>query len=123
MSGSERSERGRAIARQELKIPAKFFFSCLAAACLIFSGCKRAKFDGAKAMAETERDRRVVLRARKLQRYLTQPFHLAAEHSGIPGVSVRLAQTLADCDAFLSGHYDGLSEEACYMRGAMSEAS
>jgi len=69
----------------------------------------------------SERDQRIVLRARKLQRYLTQPFYLAAEQTGIPGVSVRLEQTLTDCDAFLAGRYDGLSEDRCYMRGAMTE--
>jgi len=67
----------------------------------------------------SEEDRRVVRRARKLQRYLTQPFHSLAAHMGVPGVSVPLAQTLADCEAFLRGDYDDLSEERCYMRGAM----
>ena len=64
-------------------------------------------------------DRRIVLRARKLQRYLTQPFFVVAEHTGIPGVSVPLAETLNDCDAFLNGKYDELPEEQCYMRGSM----
>jgi F-type H+-transporting ATPase subunit beta len=66
-------------------------------------------------------DRSIVMRARKLQRYLTQPFHVTAVHTGIPGVAVPLADTLADCDAFLSGHHDGTPEEACYMRGTMRE--
>jgi F0F1-type ATP synthase beta subunit len=52
------------------------------------------------------RDRKVVMRARKMQRYLTQPFWTTASHSGIAGVSVPLQDTLADCDAFLSGRYD-----------------
>ncbi|BBL72367.1 F0F1 ATP synthase subunit beta [Methylogaea oryzae] len=67
----------------------------------------------------SEADRRIVQRARKLQRYLTQPFFVAAEHSGIKGVSVTLEETLDDCDAFLSGQYDELTEEQCYMRGSM----
>ncbi|WP_346840192.1 F0F1 ATP synthase subunit beta [Microbulbifer sp. SAOS-129_SWC] len=66
-------------------------------------------------------DRRIVMRARKLQRYLTQPFTATASHTGIAGVSVPLAQTLADCEAFLRGDYDELAEEACYMRGSMQE--
>jgi F-type H+-transporting ATPase subunit beta len=70
--------------------------------------------------ALSERDRSIVLRARKLQRYLTQPFHVVAGHSGIAGVSVPLAQTLADCEAFLRGDYDDVPEERCYMRGAMA---
>jgi F-type H+-transporting ATPase subunit beta len=70
----------------------------------------------------SEEDRRVVRRARKLQRYLTQPFHSLAAHMGVPGATVPLAQTLADCEAFLRGDYDDLSEERCYMRGAMGVA-
>ncbi|MDE3020213.1 MAG: F0F1 ATP synthase subunit beta [Nitrospirota bacterium] len=69
----------------------------------------------------SQADRRIVLRARKLQRYLTQPFHVTAELTGIRGVSVPLATTLQDCDAFLSGQYDDVPEERCYMRGSMRE--
>ena len=68
-------------------------------------------------------DQRVVRRARKLQRYLSQPFYVTATHSGIPGVSVPLADTLADCEAFLLGRYDEVGEEACYMRGTMAGAA
>jgi F-type H+-transporting ATPase subunit beta len=69
------------------------------------------------------RDRKIVMRARKLQRYLTQPFWNTAKHSGIAGVSVPLQDTLDDCDAFLSGRYDEMSEDRCYMRGTMAEAT
>jgi F-type H+/Na+-transporting ATPase subunit beta len=64
-------------------------------------------------------DSKIVMRARKIQRYLTQPFWATTTHSGIEGVSVPLENTLADCDAFLSGRYDELPEEHCYMRGTM----
>jgi len=64
-------------------------------------------------------DRRTVQRARRLQRYLTQPFYVTAEHTGLPGMTVPLQVTLADCERFLEGAYDALPEEACYMRGAM----
>jgi F-type H+-transporting ATPase subunit beta len=64
-------------------------------------------------------DRRIVERARRLQRYLTQPFHVVADHTGIPGARVPLGQTIADCEAFLDGRFDGLAETDCYMRGAM----
>ena len=64
-------------------------------------------------------DRRVVNRARRLQRYLTQPSHVTADHTGMTGASVPLDVTLADCERFLDGAYDGLSEDACYMQGAM----
>jgi F-type H+-transporting ATPase subunit beta len=66
-------------------------------------------------------DRRIVLRARKLQRYLTQPFYVVAEHTGLRGVSVPLEHTLRDCEALVSGVYDQLTEEQCYMRGSMEE--
>jgi len=69
------------------------------------------------------KDRKIVMRARKLQRYLTQPFYSTASHTGIEGVSVPLEHTLADCEDFLSGQYDDLAEDQCYMRGTMKEAS
>lgn len=69
----------------------------------------------------SENDRRIVLRARKLQRYLTQPFYVTAELTGICGVSVPLEQTLKDCESFLRGSYDAFSEDHCYMRGSMAE--
>jgi F-type H+-transporting ATPase subunit beta len=67
------------------------------------------------------KDQRIVMRARKLQHYLTQPFWVTAAHTGIAGASVPLKQTLEDCDAFLSGRYDEVTEDRCYMRGAMEE--
>lgn len=75
---------------------------------------------GLESLSET--DRRIVRRARLLQRYLTQPFHVVSQHTGIAGVSVPLSQTLADCEAFLRGEHDDRQEEACYMRGAMQAA-
>jgi F-type H+-transporting ATPase subunit beta len=71
----------------------------------------------------SEADRQVVQRARRLQRYLTQPFFAMTAQNASRGVSVPLAQTLADCEAFLRGDYDELPEERCYMRGAMAVAS
>jgi len=67
----------------------------------------------------SEKDRRIVLRARRLQRYLTQPLQVTAAHTGIPGTSVPLSDCLNDCEAFLQGHYDEVPEEQCYMRGTM----
>ncbi|MDO8310838.1 MAG: F0F1 ATP synthase subunit beta [Sideroxyarcus sp.] len=71
--------------------------------------------------ALSEKDQRIVLRARKLQRYLTQPFHVVKAHTGIKGVSVTLELTLTDCEAFMRGDYDAVSEEQCYMRGSMQD--
>jgi F-type H+/Na+-transporting ATPase subunit beta len=67
-----------------------------------------------------EKDRKIVMRARKLQRYLTQPFKATARLTGIAGVTVPLEATLADCEGLLSGAYDATSESECYMRGRLS---
>jgi F-type H+-transporting ATPase subunit beta len=67
----------------------------------------------------SEQDRQVVLRARKLQRYFSQPFHVVADHTGMPGASVPLADTLNDCEAFLDGRFDDVPEDQCYMRASM----
>ncbi len=72
---------------------------------------------GLEELSET--DRRIVIRARKLQRYLTQPFHVTAAFTGIEGASVPLQTTLLDCEAFLRGDFDGVPEDQCYMRGSM----
>lgn len=68
-------------------------------------------------------DQRIVARARRLQRYLSQPFQVVAEHTGMSGASVPLETTLDDCQRFLDGAYDAVSEEECYMRGAMPMGS
>lgn len=67
-------------------------------------------------------DRLIVARARKLQRYLTQPFFVVSRHTGIEGASVPLEGTLQDCEAFLRGDYDSVTEDQCYMRGRMTGA-
>jgi F-type H+-transporting ATPase subunit beta len=69
----------------------------------------------------SQRDRTIVMRARKLQRYLTQPFWATAKQTGMEGVSVPLRDTLDDCDAFLTGKYDEVGEDRCYMRATMRE--
>jgi F-type H+-transporting ATPase subunit beta len=69
----------------------------------------------------SESDRRIVVRARKLQRYLTQPFHVTAAFTGMVGASVPLEITLNDCEAFLNGAFDDISEDQCYMRGSMKQ--
>ena len=76
---------------------------------------------GVEALSEA--DRRIVHRARLLERYLTQPFFVVADHTGIPGKSVPLKTTLSDCEAFVRGDYDHLPEDRCYMRGDMESAA
>ena len=65
-------------------------------------------------------DRCIVMRARKLQRYLTQPFSVTTSRTSIKGVSVPLRHTLDDCESFLLGRYDDLPEDRCYMRGTIA---
>lgn len=70
----------------------------------------------------SEADRQIVQRARRLQRYLTQPFHAMTSQNAEAGVSVPLAQTLSDCEAIARGDYDAWPEERFYMRGALEIA-
>lgn len=71
--------------------------------------------------ALSDEDRLKVKRARLLERYLTQPFFVVAEQTGIAGESVPLERVLIDCEAFLDGRYDSVPEERCYMRGSMED--
>jgi len=67
-------------------------------------------------------DRRIVARARRLQRFLSQPFMVTAAFTGTPGRSVKLADTLAGCQAILDGETDGWAERSLYMVGTLDEA-
>ncbi|CCA90508.1 F0F1 ATP synthase subunit beta [Novosphingobium sp. PP1Y] len=67
-------------------------------------------------------DRRIVGRARKLQRFLTQPFTVTEAFSGTPGKSVKLEDTIAGCRAILDGECDDWPESALFMIGALEEA-
>ena len=67
-------------------------------------------------------DRLVVKRARRLQRFLTQPFMVTEAFTGTPGASVPLADTLAGCRAILEGEADDWAESALYMVGTFEEA-
>jgi F-type H+-transporting ATPase subunit beta len=68
----------------------------------------------------SKEDRNIVDRARKLQRYLTQPFSIVSEHTGMEGVSVPLEDILNDCESFIEGRFDHFTEAECYMKGSMS---
>lgn len=67
-------------------------------------------------------DRRIVARARRLQRFLTQPFTVTEAFTGMPGRSVALADTLAGCRAILDGTCDDWNEASLYMVGTLDEA-
>jgi F-type H+/Na+-transporting ATPase subunit beta len=67
-------------------------------------------------------DRLVVKRARRLQRFLTQPFAVTEAFTGTPGRSVPLAETLAGCRAILDGETDDWAENSLYMIGNLDDA-
>ncbi|MDD3668943.1 MAG: F0F1 ATP synthase subunit beta [Alphaproteobacteria bacterium] len=69
-----------------------------------------------------EHDQQIVLTARKLERFLTQPFFTTGQFTGIPGKSVDLKDTIRGCERILAGEFDDLTEEDFYMIGAVDEA-
>jgi F-type H+/Na+-transporting ATPase subunit beta len=70
----------------------------------------------------SEEDKLVVSRARKIQRFLSQPFHVAEVFTGIPGKFVQVEDTVRSFKAVVSGEYDHLPEAAFYMVGGIEEA-
>lgn len=70
----------------------------------------------------SSRERLIVERARRLQRFLTQPFSVTEALTGMPGRSVPIADTLAGCAAILSGDCDDWQESSLYMVGTLNEA-
>src|SRR6202000_1446251 len=70
----------------------------------------------------SEEDKLVVARARKIQRFLSQPFHVAEVFTGTPGVFVKLEDTIKAFKGIVAGEYDGLPEAAFYMVGTIDEA-
>jgi len=70
----------------------------------------------------SEEDKIIVQRARKIQRFLTQPTHVAERFSGIPGVYVPIKETIRGFKEILEGKYDDLPEAAFYMVGTIDEA-
>ena len=71
----------------------------------------------------SDEDKLTVMRARKIQRFLSQPFHVAEVFTGSPGKYVPLRDTIAGFKAILSGEYDHLPEQAFYMVGGIEEAA
>ena len=70
----------------------------------------------------SEEDRQVVSRARKIQKFLSQPFHVAEVFTGLKGVYVNLEDTIKGFKGILDGLYDDLPEAAFYMVGTIEEA-
>ncbi|MCK5858237.1 F0F1 ATP synthase subunit beta [Abyssibacter sp.] len=71
----------------------------------------------------SEEDKQTVSRARKIQRFLSQPFHVAEVFTGSPGIYVSLKDTIAGFKAIVDGEYDHLPEQAFYMVGSIDQAA
>ncbi len=70
----------------------------------------------------SEEDKIIVQRARKIERFLTQPTHIAERFTGQPGVYVPINETVRGFKEILEGKYDDLPEQAFYMVGTIEEA-
>ncbi|MEJ6744188.1 MAG: F0F1 ATP synthase subunit beta [Porticoccaceae bacterium] len=70
----------------------------------------------------SEEDKQAVSRARKIERFLSQPFHVAEIFTGSPGKYVSLKDTIAGFQGILNGDYDDMPEQAFYMVGSIDEA-
>jgi F-type H+/Na+-transporting ATPase subunit beta len=66
-------------------------------------------------------DQLLVGRARRLERFLTQPFHTTEQFTGQPGRTVSLEEALDGCEQILAGAYDDVSEQALYMIGSLDD--
>ena len=70
----------------------------------------------------SEEDKLTVSRARKIQRFLSQPFDVAEVFTGTPGIQVKLEDTIKGFKGLVDGEYDHLPEAAFYMVGTIEEA-
>ena len=68
-----------------------------------------------------DEDKKTVARARRIQRFLSQPMHVAEKFSGIPGVFVPLKETLKGFQAILSGELDNCPESAFFNDGTIDD--
>ena len=71
----------------------------------------------------SEEDKMTVARARKIERFLSQPFHVAEVFTGSPGVLVGLKDTISGFKGLVAGDYDHMPEQAFYMVGTIEEAT
>ena len=70
----------------------------------------------------SDEQKNTVTRARKIQRFLSQPFHVAEQFTGAPGKYVKLEDTVRGFKEILEGKHDGLAEQAFYLVGTIEEA-
>ena len=71
--------------------------------------------------AVSEEDKQTVSRARKIQKFLSQPFFVAEVFTGSPGKYVSLKETISGFKAILDGEHDAIPEQAFYMTGSIDE--
>ena len=71
--------------------------------------------------ALSEDQKLTVARARKIQRFLSQPFHVAEQFTGAPGRYVKIADTVKGFKEIVEGKYDDIPEQAFYMKGTIDE--
>jgi F-type H+-transporting ATPase subunit beta len=69
----------------------------------------------------SDEDKQIVARARKIQRFLSQPFHVAEQFTGLPGKYVKLADTIRGFQEIVDGKHDDLPEQAFYMQGTIED--
>ncbi|MGH7552609.1 MAG: F0F1 ATP synthase subunit beta, partial [Longimicrobiales bacterium] len=69
----------------------------------------------------SEDDKIIVGRARRIQRFLSQPFHVAHEFTGTPGKYVKLEDTIESFERVCAGEFDHLPEQAFYMKGGIED--
>ena len=69
----------------------------------------------------SDEDKTTVARARRLQRFLSQPFHVAEQFTGRPGKYVKLEDTIRSFKEIVDGKYDNLPEQAFYMQGTIED--
>ncbi len=69
----------------------------------------------------SEDDKLIVGRARKIQRFLSQPFHVAEQFTGIPGKFVKIADTIRSFKEIVAGKHDGIPEQAFYLQGTIED--
>jgi F-type H+-transporting ATPase subunit beta len=69
----------------------------------------------------SEDDKKIVARARRIQRFMSQPFHVAEQFTGIVGKYVKLEETISSFERLVAGEFDNLPEQAFFMAGAIDD--
>ena len=69
----------------------------------------------------SDEDKLTVARARKIQKFLSQPFHVAEQFTGVAGKYVKLADTVRSFKEVVEGKHDDIPEQAFYMQGAIED--